>query len=171
MGWSFGIYTVFSKITKGLNILMEDDPDSEAERVRDHIENNLIAIFSNAYCSYCHKARRLAIDDLGVEPKMLDLQVKDDPINGMERVHPAHRQLTHVLRLEKECRLPQIFVKGQHIGGFEEFRRAIQSGKLTKQSLNNSFSFSFAPGSTSKHGSAYTAAPAIAPLPHWPMIA
>jgi len=78
MGWSFGIFTIFSKLTKGINSLCEDDPESEEVKaiVRDHIENNLIAIFSNAYCSFCQKARRLAIDELDVVPAMLDIEVK-----------------------------------------------------------------------------------------------
>mmetsp|Transcript_8210 Transcript_8210/g.16920 ORF Transcript_8210/g.16920 Transcript_8210/m.16920 type:complete len:165 (-) Transcript_8210:167-661(-) len=160
MGWSFGIFTIFSKLTKGINSLCEDDPESEEVKaiVRDHIENNLIAIFSNAYCSFCQKARRLAIDELDVVPAMLDIEVKDDPINGMGRVSPVHQQLANLLGSKKPPRLPQIWVNKNYIGGFEEFRRLIESRQLTKQSIADSFTFSF--GSATPNTQPSTVTPA-----------
>ena len=76
-----------------------------------------IEIFSSPKCGYCDRAKAL-LDDLGYAYKELD-------VAG----HAGHR-IELQRRLPRVRSLPQIFVGGEHIGGYEDLQLLEESGQL-----------------------------------------
>ena len=76
-----------------------------------------IEIFSSPKCGYCDRAKAL-LDDLGYAYKELD-------VAG----HAGHR-IELQRRLPRVRSLPQIFVCGEHIGGYEDLQLLEDSGQL-----------------------------------------
>ncbi len=76
-----------------------------------------IEIFSSPKCGYCDRAKAL-LDDLGYAYKELD-------VAG----HAGHR-IELQRRLPRVRSLPQIFVGGEHIGGYEDLQLLEDSGQL-----------------------------------------
>ena len=76
-----------------------------------------IEIFSSPKCGYCDRAKAL-LDGLGYAYKELD-------VAG----HAGHRMELQK-RLPRVRSLPQIFVGGEHIGGYEDLQLLEDSGQL-----------------------------------------
>ena len=76
-----------------------------------------IEIYTSPLCGYCHAAKRL-------------LNAKKAPfveINVM--ANPAKRQQM-MSRANGRHTVPQIFINGQHIGGFDDMNAMDRAGKL-----------------------------------------
>ena len=76
-----------------------------------------IEIFSSPGCGYCARARAL-LDERGCAYEERDVA------GGAGHKEELLRRLPRVRSL------PQIFVAGQHIGGYEDLRLLEDSGKL-----------------------------------------
>ncbi|MGI9416016.1 MAG: glutaredoxin [Hyphomicrobiales bacterium] len=75
-----------------------------------------IEIFSSPQCGYCNQAKDLLRGkDLAFE----DLDISED----------AHRQ-AFMDRLPRARAIPQIFIDGEHIGGYEDLRLLDENGRL-----------------------------------------
>jgi len=77
-----------------------------------------IEIFTNTHCTYCEQAKVL-LRSKGVGFRELDVsreEVRDEFLQRLPRVRS----------------LPQIFIKGKHIGGFEDLQHLEKSGELDK---------------------------------------
>lgn len=72
-----------------------------------------IEIFSTPQCSYCDAAKKL-LDEKGLAYINLDLM--SDPAILEDFKH----------RLPRAKAVPQIFVDGEHIGGYEDLRLRLQ---------------------------------------------
>mmetsp|Transcript_6523 Transcript_6523/g.8847 ORF Transcript_6523/g.8847 Transcript_6523/m.8847 type:complete len:137 (-) Transcript_6523:249-659(-) len=95
------------------------------EYVEDLIKNNPVAIISKTYCPYCHKAKRISWDELGVKPAVIELDMRptgDGPA--------IHRHLKNMLGTKNLPSVPQVWVNGHFIGGSDAMRAAMDSGKL-----------------------------------------
>ncbi len=76
-----------------------------------------IEVFSSPHCSYCEAAKKL-LDDKGKGYAIYDISSDE-----------AHRQeLLH--RLPRTKSVPQIFIAGEHIGGYEDLCLFAEAGRL-----------------------------------------
>lgn len=76
-----------------------------------------IIIYSSLTCPYCDHAKEL-LDQKGLTYK--EVNVDKDPASLKEMVERSDGRRT----------VPQIFIDGKHIGGFDDLRRLNESGKL-----------------------------------------
>ena len=76
-----------------------------------------IIIYSSLTCPYCVHAKEL-LDQKGLTYK--EVNVDKDPASLKEMVERSDGRRT----------VPQIFIDGKHIGGFDDLRRLNESGKL-----------------------------------------
>ncbi|MHC4458637.1 MAG: glutaredoxin domain-containing protein [Planctomycetota bacterium] len=81
----------------------------------------LIEIYSSGHCNYCEQAKAL------LEAKNLEYQIYD--IASDETLLEEFRQ-----RLPRSLALPQIFIGGEHIGGYEDLVILEREGKLDQLS-------------------------------------
>lgn len=91
------------------------------ELVLSHIKENTVMVFSKSYCPYCHRVKEL-FKKLGVEYKVIELDQ-----------HPNGKAIQHYLEeLTGQRTVPNVFIKGNHIGGCSETMEANQQGQLTR---------------------------------------
>ncbi len=77
-----------------------------------------IEVYSTPYCPYC------------VQAKML-LERKNLAFNEID-VSGNHELRLELVAKTRRTTVPQIFIDGQSIGGFEELRELDQSGELDR---------------------------------------
>jgi len=78
-----------------------------------------VEIFTGANCAYCVAAKNLLKSKgLGYEEFRIDLD-------------PARRD-EMLVRSANRRTVPQIFINGEHVGGFDELVAAERSGKLAQ---------------------------------------
>jgi glutaredoxin 3 len=78
-----------------------------------------IEIYSTAACGYCMAAKSL-LKSRGLDWR--ELRIDTDPV--------ARREL--LARAPGARTVPQIFINGTHVGGFEQLAAADRSGKLNE---------------------------------------
>jgi len=76
-------------------------------------------IYSKSWCPYCAQCKAL-FDDMSQPFTAIELDERED---GQE-LQAA------LLELTQQRTVPNVFVKGQHVGGNDDTQRAAQSGKL-----------------------------------------
>ncbi|KAG7356050.1 glutaredoxin [Nitzschia inconspicua] len=97
--------------------LLRMDTDDFA---KSEIESNDIVVFSKSYCPFCKSTKEL-FTDLGVDFKVHELdQMGDDG--------PALQ--ASLFKMTNQKTVPNVFVKGQHIGGNDNTQAAAKEGKL-----------------------------------------
>lgn len=79
---------------------------------------SIVKIYTTDYCGYCTAAKEL-LKQLGVAFEEID--VSNDPTMREQLVALTHRRT-----------VPQIFIRGQAIGGFTDLRALRVSGKLAE---------------------------------------
>ncbi|KAG0211809.1 hypothetical protein BGX28_007399 [Mortierella sp. GBA30] len=92
--------------------------------VRTSIASNPVMIFSKSYCPYCLRVKDL-FDDLSVPYKSLEL---DEHEYGDEIQQ-------HLKKISGQSTVPNVYIKGTHLGGSDDTQAANESGKL-KELLN-----------------------------------
>jgi len=75
-----------------------------------------VEIYTSTLCAYCTAAKNL-LKQRGLD--YAEIRIDTDPAKREEMVQRAQRRT-----------VPQIFVAGQHVGGFEDLVAADRSGKL-----------------------------------------
>ena len=94
-----------------------------ALRVKELVAQTTIVIFSKSYCPFCRKVKAL-FKELGIEAgdemAVVELDVSTD--GGSIQ--------TALLDLTKQRTVPSVWIKGQHIGGFDDTSELFESGKL-----------------------------------------
>ncbi len=75
-----------------------------------------VVVYRTEFCPYCDQAERL-LDDMGVDFEEID--VTDDPDLRDELVEKTGRKT-----------VPQVFINGAAVGGYESLRELKSSGKL-----------------------------------------
>lgn len=78
-----------------------------------------IEIYSTAMCPYCVAAKNL-LKARGLDFK--ELRIDADPVARREMLQRAPGVRT----------VPQVFINGTHVGGFDDLAAAERSGELTK---------------------------------------
>ena len=77
-----------------------------------------IVIYTTSYCPYCFGAKAL-LRSKNVEFEEID--VTDDPARRIE-----------MERLSRRRTVPQVFIEGQPVGGFDDIRRLDAAGELDR---------------------------------------
>lgn len=75
-----------------------------------------VEIYTSALCAYCVAAKNL-LKQKGLD--YAEIRIDTDPARRDEMVTRTHRRT-----------VPQIFIAGQHVGGYDELLAADRSGKL-----------------------------------------
>ena len=78
-----------------------------------------MVVFSKSFCPFCKKTKKL-LDGKGVEYKAIELDKMD---NG-DSIQDA------LLELSGQRTVPNVFIKGTHLGGNDDAQKANKSGKL-----------------------------------------
>lgn len=79
-----------------------------------------VVVFSKSYCPYC-AATKEGLGGLGVDFKVHELDKMGDDGPALQGA---------LLQMTGQRTVPNVFVKGQHIGGNDDTQAAIKSGKL-----------------------------------------
>ncbi|KAG9321248.1 hypothetical protein KVV02_003922 [Mortierella alpina] len=87
--------------------------------VRTSIASNPVMIFSKSYCPYCLRVKDL-FDDLSVPYQALELD---------EHEYGDEIQL-HLKKISGQSTVPNVFIKGTHLGGSDDTNAANASGSL-----------------------------------------
>jgi glutaredoxin 3 len=78
---------------------------------------NRILLYTTPFCGYCRAAKRLLAD------KALDFEEIDVAVDADKRAEMIDR--ANGLRT-----VPQIFIHGRHVGGYDELAMLAREGKL-----------------------------------------
>ncbi|HJS32325.1 MAG TPA: glutaredoxin 3 [Alphaproteobacteria bacterium] len=76
-----------------------------------------VEIYTSPFCGYCHRAKRL------LEEKGVDYSEYDILMYGAKRAEMT-------ARANGRTTVPQIFINGDHVGGYEELRALERDGGL-----------------------------------------
>jgi glutaredoxin 3 len=77
-----------------------------------------VVIYTRGYCHYCDSAKKL-LDSKGVEYSEVSLD--EDPEKLKEMIERSNRRT-----------VPQIFIDGKSIGGFDDLNALERAGELDK---------------------------------------
>ncbi len=78
-----------------------------------------VTMYGSPWCSYSHLARRLLAD-------------KGVPFDEIDVIEAPERRQEMVGRAAGRNTLPQIFIGGSHVGGFQEIYELERSGRLDR---------------------------------------
>lgn len=87
--------------------------------VQEEIASNQVAIFSKSYCPYCMRAKAL-FKEMGVPFKAIELDI-DERGGQMKQ---------YLISFTNQHTVPNIFINGVHVGGFDQTLALKGSGKL-----------------------------------------
>lgn len=76
-----------------------------------------VEIYTSPFCGFCHAAKRLLVEK-GISYQEID--VASDPSKRTEMMDRAHGRHT----------VPQIFIGGTHVGGYDDMAAMDREGKL-----------------------------------------
>ncbi|KAJ1508760.1 hypothetical protein HMI54_005270 [Coelomomyces lativittatus] len=96
-----------------------EEMEKLASKVSKLIASNQVTVFSKTYCPYCTNAKN-AFRKLGKEFKAIELDEEKD----------GDAIQSYLLQLTGQRTVPNIFVKGKHIGGCSDLLALIDAGKL-----------------------------------------
>lgn len=103
---------------RSMSAALSATPKAQAQAA---IETNKVMVFSKSYCPFCTKAKE-ALTKLNVQFEVLELDVVKDG----DKIQNALEEMT------KQRTVPNIFVKGQHVGGCDATLAKIADGSLQK---------------------------------------
>lgn len=93
---------------------------SQDEFAKSEIESNTVVVFSKSYCPYCTKTKEL-FTSMGVDFKVHELDKMGDDGPELQMA---------LFKMTGQKSVPNVFVKGQHIGGNDDTQAAAKAGKL-----------------------------------------
>lgn len=92
-----------------------------ADAINTLIQQNDVVVFSKSYCPFCLKTKN-AFKDMGVDAKVLELDLMTD----------GDIYQSELLKMTSQKTVPNVFVKGKHLGGNDDTQKAKASGKLAE---------------------------------------
>lgn len=95
---------------------------SSSDFINKEIAANDVVVFSKSYCPYCKKTKEL-FSDLKVDATVFELNEMDDGADIQDAL----------LTLTGQRTVPNVFIKGEHIGGNDACQAAAQEGTLQKK--------------------------------------
>jgi glutaredoxin 3 len=91
------------------------------EFAKAEIASNDVVVFSKAYCPFCTRTKQL-LESMNIEAKVIELDQRDDG-NDIQAA---------VLDISGQRTVPNVFIKGKHLGGNDDTQAAARSGKLVE---------------------------------------
>ena len=89
--------------------------------MKDRVEGEKVIVFSKSYCPYCSKVKQL-LESEGIPYTVVELDQ-----------HEQGQELQRILlRLTGQRTVPNVFIKGGHVGGASETLETYRSGELYK---------------------------------------
>ena len=92
---------------------------SASDFVKQEIANNDVVVFSKSFCPFCKKTKSL-LDGMDIDYTALELNQMDDGADIQDALMDLSGQRT----------VPNVFVKGNHLGGNDDAQKAAKSGAL-----------------------------------------
>ena len=80
-----------------------------------------VVIYSKSWCPYCAQCKAL-FDDMGLAYTAIELDEREDG----EQLQAA------LLELTQQRTVPNVFVKGQHVGGNDDTQRGLRDGSVQR---------------------------------------
>mmetsp|Transcript_64212 Transcript_64212/g.186176 ORF Transcript_64212/g.186176 Transcript_64212/m.186176 type:complete len:151 (-) Transcript_64212:69-521(-) len=93
---------------------------SQEDFAKSEISANDIVVFSKSYCPYCAATKEL-FTGLGVDFKVHELDKMGDDGPELQMA---------LLKMTGQKTVPNVFVKGNHVGGNDATQAAAKTGKL-----------------------------------------
>lgn len=81
-----------------------------------------VVVFSKSYCPFCKKTKDL-FEDLKVDATVYELNQMDDGADIQSAL----------LELTGQNTVPNVFIKGEHIGGNDDCQKAAKAGTLQEK--------------------------------------
>lgn len=78
-----------------------------------------VVVFSKTFCPFCRKTKNLLLDK-GIDAKVIEL----DKVDNGDAIQDA------LLELSGQRTVPNVFIKGNHLGGNDDTQKAAREGKL-----------------------------------------
>ena len=106
------------------------DSNIYREYIDDKLKSNQIVVFSKTNCGYCTRAKE-TLRSLNLDYHSIELDIDDNC--------PKRDCQSLIVNLVKQTHMntvPQIFINGQLVGGFNQLQQLVNAGKLS--SLLNS---------------------------------
>lgn len=95
---------------------------STKDFIESTVKDNAVVVFSKSYCPYC-KATKRTLAGLNAKAKVYELD--DMPDGGdIQRV---------LQEMTGQSTVPNVWVKGQHLGGNDDTQNAAKAGLLQVQ--------------------------------------
>ena len=102
---------------------------SNIQEIRAFIESengsHTVVVWSKTYCSYCSQTKKLLKSIPNLDPSDVQIHELDQNPKGDAIQHELYS-------LSGQRTVPNVFVRGQHLGGNDDTQRAFRSGQLTK---------------------------------------
>ena len=111
-----------SGLFKASSLNQIPNPDPELDFISDLITSNEVMVFSKSQCSYCDKAKS-RLDQLNV--KYHSIEIDDHKNCPGEDCSGMIKSLILQTRMKT---VPQIFYKGNLVGGYTELEKMIAGG-------------------------------------------
>ena len=93
-----------------------------ADFVNAEIGAHDVVVFSKSYCPFCKKTKDL-FDDLKIDATVYELNKMDDGADIQSAL----------LELTGQNTVPNVFIKGEHVGGNDDCQRAAKAGTLQEK--------------------------------------
>ncbi|KAJ1619916.1 thioredoxin-like protein [Pavlovales sp. CCMP2436] len=106
-----------SRLLAGSHSLSMSIPD----KINKLVSQNDVVVFSKSFCPFCAKTKAL-FKEMNVKAEVLELDLMDD---GSE-------YQSELLKMTSQKSVPNVFVKGAHLGGNDDTQKARSSGKLAE---------------------------------------
>mmetsp|Transcript_19067 Transcript_19067/g.26413 ORF Transcript_19067/g.26413 Transcript_19067/m.26413 type:complete len:150 (-) Transcript_19067:66-515(-) len=94
---------------------------SPLDFAKSEIESNDVVVFSKSTCPFCTRTKRL-MNDMEAGAKVIEINELD---NGAD-VQAA------LLEISGQRTVPNVFIKGKHVGGNDDCQALAKSGELAK---------------------------------------
>ncbi|KAK1324065.1 Glutaredoxin-C4 [Acorus calamus] len=94
---------------------------SDEAFVRKTVSSHDIVIFSKSYCPYCKRAKAV-FAELNQVPYVVELDQREDGSDIQDALGDMVGRRT----------VPQVFIKGKHLGGSDDTVEAYENGSLAK---------------------------------------
>mmetsp|Transcript_3518 Transcript_3518/g.5100 ORF Transcript_3518/g.5100 Transcript_3518/m.5100 type:complete len:151 (-) Transcript_3518:172-624(-) len=94
---------------------------SPMDFAKSEIESNNVVVFSKSTCPFCTRTKRL-MSDIEAGAKVIEINELD---NGAD-VQAA------LLEISGQRTVPNVFIKGKHVGGNDDCQALAKSGELQK---------------------------------------
>ncbi|KAG0223691.1 glutaredoxin [Actinomortierella wolfii] len=85
------------------------------------IRENIIMFFGKSYCPYCLNAKRV-LKEKGLTFKVFEIDLEPNGAEVQDYLQVKSGQRT----------VPNIFIRGQHLGGNSDLVAAVENGKLDR---------------------------------------